>query len=204
MKTVIVTLPMKKAVEKLRYPVAGNSEIEYDGEVCFPVNGVLARIMRPKDKVKLIFIVTRGGDDKGDEHRGNFLRELDEINTDIGAHITHETIELSFEPAKGEFNKLIRQLIDKIEDGSKVVADITFGSKPFPFVLLCAMNFAENFKNASVSYLVYGKVEFKGNEPHDPCLYDITSLYYMQKLIGAMEGRDPEAAKKILTDFFVL
>jgi hypothetical protein len=204
MKTVIVTLPMKAQIEKLKYPVAGNSAIEYNGELSFPVNGVLARILQPKESVRLVFIVTHGGDDKGLVNRDLFLGELDAINTDIGAHITHETIELRFEPTKEEFGKLIRHLIDAIESDSEVITDFTFGSKPFPFVLLCALNFAESCKNASILYLIYGKVEFDGSKPRNPCIYDVTSVYYLQKLIGNIGDYNRETALKMLDDFFML
>jgi hypothetical protein len=204
MKTVIVTMPMKAQLERLKYPVAGNSAIEYDGEVYFPINGVLSRILQPQEKVKTIFIVTHGGDDKGFANMELFLNEFNEINAAKGAHITHEAIELRFEPTKKEFDKLIRQLIDFIESGTEVITDFTFGSKPFPFVLLCALNFVESYKNVTILYLIYGKVDFIKGKVCNPCVYDITSVYYLQKLIGSIGDYNVDTALKMLDDFFSL
>ncbi|WP_010260647.1 TM1812 family CRISPR-associated protein [Treponema primitia] len=203
MKTVIVTMPMKKEVYKLKYPVQGNKSIEYDGGLQFPVNGVLARTLKPGEKVKLIFIVTRGNQDHGFENVELFKTEFSELNKDIRTEFVDEIIELPFDPSKEVFNKLITELITKIGQDSEIIADFTFGGKPFPFVLLCALNFAESFHNASILYLIYGKVEFKP-EPSDPMLYDVTSLYYLQKLIGAMQDRSKDTASKMLADFFAL
>jgi hypothetical protein len=203
MKTVIVTMPMKKEVFAFKYPVMGNRDIEYDGKIRFPVNGVLTRTMKPKEQVKLIFLITRGGEDYGHENTKLFREELDVLNRGIGAEIMEDRIEIPFDPAKAVFDRLIRQLIDKIGKDAEIISDFTFGSKPFPFVLLCALNFAEMFNNASILYIMYGKVDFKP-EPCNPMAYDITSLYYLQKLIGAMEGRNADTALKMLDNFFSL
>jgi hypothetical protein len=159
--------------------------------------------MKPKERVKLIFLITRGGEDQGRENARLFREELDVLNRNIGAEIMEDYIEIPFEPEKAVFDRLIRQLIDKIGKDAEVIGDFTFGSKPFPFVLLCALNFAEMFNNASILYIIYGKVDFKLG-PCNPMAYDITSLYYLQKIIGAMEGRNADTALKMLDDFFSL
>ncbi|MDR0909030.1 MAG: TM1812 family CRISPR-associated protein [Spirochaetaceae bacterium] len=202
MKTVIVTMPMKERLYRFKYPVVGNASIEYDGEVSFPVNGLLARTLERGEEVKIIYIITKGGDNKGGEHTRAFRQELDEINKNIGARFSEETIELEFDPKKDEFKKLLYSLIEKIGEDAQIIADITFGSKPFPFTLLCALNYAENFHNADLLYIVYGKVDWIDGEPTNPKFYDITSNYYLQKLIGSLEGRSLEIADALLESFF--
>ncbi|GHU15819.1 hypothetical protein FACS1894163_03920 [Spirochaetia bacterium] len=205
MKTIIATMPMKKEVHSFRYPVQGNSAIEYDGEVHFGVNGVLARILEPKEPVKLLFIVTHGGADQGCENARLFREEFDRVTADKAIAVTEEIIEINDAPTTGEFEKLISLLIDAIGTNAEIIGDITFGSKPFPFILLCAINFAEMFKGASLLHLIYGHLDWpSGKPPCNPIIYDITPVYYIQKLIGVMEGRNPEEAQKMLTDFFAL
>ena len=46
MKIVFSNLPMKRELNAFRYRTEGNITIEYDGEVIFPVNSVLARTMQ--------------------------------------------------------------------------------------------------------------------------------------------------------------
>jgi hypothetical protein len=205
MKTVIVTMPMKKELYRFRYPVQGNSAIECDNEVIFGVNGVLSRILTPQEAVKLIFIVTHGGADHGRENARLFRQEFDGLTAEKGVVATDEIIEVNDAPVKGEFEKLTSRLIDAIGDGAEIIADITFGSKPFPFALLCAVNFAEMFKGASLLHLLHSHLDWpSGQPPRNPKIYDITSVYYMQKLVGAMEGRKPDEAQKMLTEFFEL
>jgi hypothetical protein len=195
---------MRKDTEPLRFESAGNQSIAYDKPVIFPINGVLANILKPKEKVKLIFIITQGGDNKGKENVAKFNDELEMINKSIGAEITHESIELPFEPTANTFKTLTKDLIEKIDLGAEIITDITYGIKPFPFVLLCAVNFVEMYKKATLLYSVYGKVDFINKKPVNPVIYDITSLYYLQKLIGAMEGHPMESAIKMLDSFFNL
>ena len=207
MKNLIVTMPMHNEVYAFRYPVQGNSEIESNDEVIFGVNGVLGRILKPKEKVKLIFIVSRGGKDLGIENTKLFREEFDRVNGGKNLDVSENVVELNFNPVKGEFEKLTSSLIESIDEGAEIIGDFTFGSKPFPFVLLCAINFAEMFKQASLLYLTYSKVEMldgPGKPPKNPMLYDLTSIYYLQKLIGAMEGRNHTTALKMLNDFFAM
>ena len=134
-----------------------------------------------------------------------FRQEFDRVTGGKNPDVTEEVIELKKTPIKGEFEKLTGRLIDAIGDNAEIIADITFGSKPFPFVLLCAINFTEMFKGASLLYLVYSSVDWSaGPPPCNPMIYDITPVYYLQKVIGAMENRNPETARKMLTDFFAL
>ena len=205
MKTVIVTMPMKKEIYSFRYPVQGNSDIEYDGEVKFGINGVLARLLQPQENVKLLFIITRGGADQGFENKRLFRQEFDQVTKGKNINVLEEIIELNAAPTKGEFEKLTSSLIEAIDDNAEIIGDFSFGGKPFPFVLLCAINYAEMFKNASLLYLIYSSLEWSTeNHPCNPMIYDITSAYYLQKVIGAMEGQKPESAKKMLNDFFAL
>jgi hypothetical protein len=177
MKTVIATMPMTASEPRhFKYPVQGNRELEYDGEAAYPVNGVLARILRAGEQTRLIYLVTAGGDNKGRRYSRAFRAELDAVNKAIGAEFVEETIEAPFEPTQKEFDRLIRALIDKIGDNAEIIADFTYGSKPFPFILLCALNFAEMFHNAIIQYLVYGKVDFIDGKPCNPVMFDVTSM----------------------------
>jgi len=204
-KTVIITMPMKKELYSFRYPVQGNSSIEYDGQVKFGVNGVLARLLEPEEKIKLLYIITRGGADQGLENKKLFRQEFDQVTKGKNINAVEEVIELNAAPTKGEFEKLTSSLIEAIDDNAEIIGDFSFGGKPFPFILMCVINFVEMFKNASLLYLIYSSLEWTAeNQPCNPMIYDITSAYYLQKVIGAMEGQRPETAKKMLNDFFAL
>jgi hypothetical protein len=76
--------------------------------------------------------------------------------------------------------------------------------KPLPMILFCALNFAEKFYSATVQNIVYGKVEFSGGKTLNPMIYDLTPLYYLNKLIGSMECKTTESAVEMLNDFFAM
>ena len=209
MKVVIITVPMKPAkdVEPVQYPVdGGNKTIEYEKPVRCSINGVLAKTLKKGEHLKVIYILTTGENSEYEQNRKNFKDELEKINAEIGAVLSYDTIEIDFEPTKKTYNKLITDLAEKIPDNAEIYADTTYGFKPETLSLFCALRFVEEFREAIVQYIFYGKVEFnkETRKPEKPMLYDITSLYYLFKLIGNIGNADFDTASKMLKDFFAL
>ena len=207
MKVVIVTVPMRQPdkIKPVQYAVDGNMTIEYEKPVRCPVNGVLAKTMKKGEEIKLIFIMTTGKNSQCEQNKKAFMEELEEINSEIGALLSCETTEIDFDATKQTYNKLITDLAGKIPDNAEIFTDITFGFKPEILSLFCALRFVEEFRDAIVQYIVYGKAEFNQAEQiESPVLFDITSLYYLFKLMGSIGNTDAETALKMLNDFFAL
>lgn len=205
-KVVIITAPMMKSdnLRKMQYPVDGNKAIEYDKPVCCPINGVLARKLEKDEDVKIIYITIERSK-KCEQNKKAFIDEIIGINNVNKAKLEFDILEIPFEPTKQTYNKLITKLADKIPDNAEIYTDITFSYKPAILSLFCALRFVEEFKDAVIQYIVYGKVEFNDdNKPENPMLYDITSLYYLFKLMGTMGAADAETATKTLNDFFAI
>ena len=197
---------MKQEVETIQYPVDGNKSIEYEKPVCCPINGVLAKTLKKDEKVKVIYIITKGENSDCEQKKKTFIEELENINKEIGAVLSYDTIEIDFEPTKKTYNKIIIDLAEKIPENAEIYADTTFGFKAIPLSLFCALRFVEEFREAIVQYIVYGKVEFdkETRKPKNPMLYDITSLYYLFKLMGTMGASNADDALKTLKDFFAM
>jgi len=208
MKTVIITVPMKpfREVEAMQYPMDGNKSIEYEKPVRCPVNGILAKTLQKDEQVTVIYILTAGENSECERNKKAYIEELENINREIGAVLSHDSIEIDFEPTKKTYNKLITDLAEKIPDNAEIYADTTFGFKAIPLSLFCALRFVEEFRDAIVQYIVYGKVEFnkETGKPEKPMLYDITSLYYLFKLMGSMGASGAEDALETLKDFFAM
>ena len=208
MKAVIVTVPKKPPhqVEAIQYPVDGNKHIEYEKPVRCPINGILAKTLEKNEKVKVIYVMTSGENSECEQNKKTFIEELEEINREIGAELSYDTVKIDFLPTKQTYNKLITDLAEKIPDNAELFADITFGFKPEILSLFCALRFVEEFRDAVVQYIVYGKVEFnkETREAENPMLYDITSLYYLFKLMGSIGTGNAEDALKTLKDFFAM
>ena len=207
MKVVIVTVPMRhpEGLKPIIYPVDGSKAIEYDKPVRCPVNGILAKTLKKEEKVKVIYIMTVGGNSHCEQNKTNFITELEEINAGIGAILSYDTIEIEFLPTKQTYNKLLTDLSEKIPENAEIYSDITFGFKPEILSLFCAFRFVEEFRDAVVQYIVYGKAEFNTTgQIENPVIFDITSLYYLFKMIGTIGTTDAESASKMLKDFFAL
>ena len=208
MKVVIITVPMRRSdkIESIAYPVDGNKAVEYENPVRCPINGILAKTLKKDDQVKVVYIMTTGDNSECGQNKKAFIDELEGINTNIGANLSYDTVDIEFLPTKQTYNKLLTDLTEKIPKNAEVFTDITFGFKPEILSLFCAFRFVEEFREAVVQYIVYGKAEFspKTEQIEHPVIFDITSLYYLFKLIGTIGTTDAETASKVLKDFFAL
>jgi hypothetical protein len=193
-------------VTPLHYPVDGNKTFEYEGDVRYPVNGILAKTLKKGGKVKIILLLVTGGNSCCAENAEIFKAELADINAKIGAELSYAPpVEIPFLPVKATYNQLLIDFTERIPKGAEIYADITYGAKPEILSLLCALCFAENFCGAAIEYLAYGKVEFNPatKKLEHPIIFDLSSLYYLFKLIGSIEAPDSESASKVLKEFFV-
>ena len=208
MKTVIISVPMRPIheVEAIQYPVDGDKSVEYEKPVRCPIHGILAKTLKKDEQVKVIHIITTGENSESQRNKKVYIDEIEGINKEIGAVFNYDTIEIDFEPTKTTYNKLITDLAEKIPENAEIYADITFGFKAVPLSLFCGLRFVEEFRDAIVQYIVYGKVEFnkETRKPEKPMLYDITSLYYLFKLMGTMGASNAENALETLKDFFAM
>ena len=211
-KIVFVDIPMKemgKDGDRLCYANTGNTTCNYAGKVIFPINAILAEKLKPNDDVKIVLLKTNTKKGSASKNVDVFQQELDAINSSICAKITYETIDTDFVETKKNHENRLRAMLSKIEPKVDLYADVTFGQKTIPFVLMCVLNFAEKFFDADVKNIVYGKVEFVKRSDgkmqlENPELYDLTSLYYLNNLVGAMEAPNGEVALKSLDAFFSL
>lgn len=203
MKIVYSNLPMKKELNAFRYRSEGNSLIEYDEEVIFPVNAVLAKSMEKGEKVKVVLLSKIDKEGNSAVNAGIFQRELNRINLSIGADIEYITLTTPFAETREVHEKLLRDMVGMLEKGAEVIADITYGPKSLPIIVFAVLNFAEKFFGVTIKNIVYGKVNFvdAGNgrtKPVDPILCDMTPLYYLNSLTNSLEYQSAEEAVKAL------
>ena len=203
MKIVYSNLPMKKELHAFRYLSDGNSAIEYDEKVIFPVNAVLAKSMKKNEKVKVVLLSKVDKEGNSAINAGKFQQELNKINFNIGANIEYITLATPFEETRDVQEKLLRDMIGELEEKAEIIADITYGPKSLPIIMFSVLNFAEKFFGVTIQNIVYGKVNFvdAGNgrtKPVDPVLCDMTPLYYLNSLTNSIEYRSSDEAVKAL------
>ena len=203
MKIVYSNLPMKKELNAFQYQSEGNTLIEYDEKVVFPVNAVLAKSMKKGEKVKVVLLSKADKDGNCAVNAGIFQQELNRINLEIGADIEYITLTTPFVETRDIHEKLLRDMIGMLEERAEAIADITYGPKSLPIIVFAVLNFAEKFFGVTIKNIVYGKVNFVnggngGTKPVDPVLCDMTPLYYLNSLTNSMEYRSSEEAVKAL------
>ena len=187
-KIVFVTLMMADNMCKRHYPVVGNSFIEYDGEVYYAINAVLARTIKEDDDIKVILLETKAGDKAGSKNAQLFMNELNELNS-CNASITYQVIPSDFIESKEKFEDLYIKLIKTFETGMELYADITFGPKSLPLMIFAAMQFGEKFFDCSIRNIIYLKTEFKNGKVDEgsQIICDYTPLYMLNSFTNTIE-----------------
>ena len=197
-KIVFVTLRMADNMEKRHFPVDGNAFLEYEGEVYYAVNAVLAKTLKKNDDVKIILFETEAGDKAGSKNAQLFMEELNSINETLGANIHYEIIPSDFVTSKGNMNNLYIRMIKNFEGMEELSADITFGPKFLPLLIFSAMQFGEKFFDCSIGNVIYKKTEFKNGkiDPDSQLICDYTPLYLINSFINTIESSSGENAIK--------
>lgn len=210
-KIIFIDIPMKRltANNKVCYAHTGNTNYNYSEKVFYPITTVLADKIKQNDDLKVVLIKTTAEYSESDENENKLKEELNTICNDRGIHIQYECVEAPFIETHKNNEARFRTLLKHIEEDAEIYADITFGQKSLPLLLMCVLNFAEKFFNANVHNIIYGKVEFTKDDKREavlknPELYDVTSLYYLNNLIGTMYAPSGSAAIKILDEFFLI
>jgi hypothetical protein len=189
----------QEKITRLKYKVSGNSTIEYNGEVVFPINGVLAKTLKRDDDIKVVLLKKDGIHGNGDINVGEYMKELNTINQGIGAQIDYKVLSIPHDESRQIQEKLFKDMINEIGEGVQVYSDITYGPKSLPVIAFSAFNFAEKFLKADIKHIVYGKVDYddKGNQIN-PELFDMTALFYLNSIASTMECKSASEAKKLL------
>lgn len=201
---------MKEELNAVCYKGTGNACCNYDKPVVYPINAILSEKLKQDDQVKVVLIQTKSDEKRVQKNTQIFKDELDEINKAIGAQINYIEISADYSEARENNEKRIMAILEQMEQEAELYGDITFGPRTVPMVLLCAFAFAEKFYDADIKRIVYGKVEWRTNqatgksEPHNPELYDVTSLHYLNELTYNMQSDSADKAMKALKVFFSL
>jgi len=214
MKKIAFTAMTMQPLRNPLYSLGGKSKTSYNGKINFPLNVALAENLDESDELTVCIIkVTDGLTAKSEEtFRKNeevFRDELSKINESIGAKIQYKIIESDFSETRDAFGKRFMEMFEILENGCKIYADITFGTKPTSMLTMNILYFAEKFYDADIESVVYGKTVFKelpdGRSVPDPDnskVCDVTILYLFNNLTNAMEVENGEKAKKIFRMFF--
>ncbi|MBE6741093.1 MAG: hypothetical protein E7570_02210 [Ruminococcaceae bacterium] len=190
MKIFITTIPPMQKPEFLTdsiYIAANNEKLDTDICTCFPVLPLVKGYSKKGEKVELIVVFT--DDDACPNckvHYAKFLEHAKKYLSDIDYSI--KEIKITYdETVEAHLNTFMR-IIEEINEGDTVFADISYGTKPLPIIEIMALNYCLRIKkNTVVECLAYGSKDFNTNEIK---IYDVTSLLYMDEIINNVGQAD--------------
>lgn len=202
-KVIFVTLMMADKMEKRHFPVENDSLTEYPGETYYAINSVLSNSIEKGDNIKVVLLETNAGAQAGKKNAQLFIDELNSFNT-AGANISYEIIISEFINDKAKYKELYKKLVRNFTEGAELYADITFGIKTLPILILNAMQFGEKFFDCTIGNVIYLKTEFKDGVIVDgsQCVFDLTPLYMLSTFTTNIECSSGERAIAALDALF--
>ena len=202
-KVIFVTLMMADKMEKRHFPVENDSLTEYPGETYYAINSVLSNSIEKGDNIKVVLLETNAGAQAGKKNAQLFIDELNSFNT-AGANISYEIITSEFINDKAKYKELYKKLVNNFTEGAELYADITFGIKTLPILILNAMQFGEKFFDCTIGNVIYLKTEFKDGVIVDgsQCVFDLTPLYMLSTFTNNIECSSGERAIAALDALF--
>lgn len=196
MKKFITYIPMQVGnnLLKAKYISNGNSKLNTDFEVTFPIECAINGYCESNEKIMLIALMEIDNVDCA-ENLNLLKSNIEKITSPQNIEVVISKVYIS--PEETAKNHLItfKNLISFFENDDELYACITFGTKPTPIIEMMALNFAyKNLKNITIGSIVYGKVNRQHNNPVSYYIYDITALFFMNNIVDTLSALNAEDA----------
>ena len=215
-KTVITCMLLQKMHTALYSALQPEIHVNsnYDEAIYFPINALMANQLQENDQ--LTVIILKFNDDMNPTNEKNFQsnyqifqNEMNKINETIGAKIEYKIIETDFVETNDVFAERFLNIFNILEQDCTIYTDITFGPKTATLLIMNLLSFAENFYDADIEAIIYGKTSFiatgvqtetaaKGGK-----VLDVSSLYFLNNLTDAIHAQSPQDAIQVLKELFL-
>jgi len=187
----------------LTYYAVNNRKLQYDVPTCFPLLPLIHGYVESGDAVE-VFVLTMENHEIAAENYQTIKRETIGLCGEMGASCAVNRISIPFDETVESHLDTFKTLIGKISDGDTVLADITYGTKCLPIIILMALNYGYRVcKDCTIECFVYGSLDFRDGHPCGKRIYDITSLFLMDQIVNELAksgNRNPmKAIESILT-----
>lgn len=191
-KKYYTTIPQQLVPDGLKrtvYKNPGESPILNYGETRFPIVAVIANSVQPGEKIQIYGIRP---DFKNTLYWEKELRtELDALAKTNGFSYDIKIIETPQSEVVDNHLDLFQRLTATAEKEDRIYADITFGTKPIPILMLMFMNYAYKYReNTKIESVVYGSFN---HESKESSLYDVSALFYMNSTVNRLESASDPA-----------
>lgn len=203
-KIIICSIPMREYVANTVYSSEDKSLPVSDQAFRYPVNSFLSQISKKDDELKAILLVKKDENSYYKKNTEDFKEEIERICAEAGAKAEFVIIDTAFTQEKETHEQLMGSLVDEIDEGIHILADITYGPKDLPIVIFSALSFAEKFLKCEVDNIVYGQAEFKDNKVTGSTICDMIPLYCLSSVTNTIRCGDPQKARQMLKSLLSL
>lgn len=201
MKKFITATPLQAASDELgtlTYYAVGNSKLQLDKPISFPILAAVNGYVKPGEDFRLITVMTETPANV--HNRDRLIQQLKSLCQDRGLKCPEvETVVIGEGQKVSTHVETFRKLLDYVDDSDELFCCMTFGTKPLSQAMMLAVQYAYRIKrNASISCIVYGEIDHSKPKPwKDGCIYDMTALIQMDEIVHMLAERgvsDPKAA----------
>ena len=162
-KTIICSIPMKERVDSTVYSSNDKSLPVSERAFRFPINSFLSQTSSEGDEYKAILLIKKDSNLYYERNTEFFKEELNTICDSTGAKVEYFILDTDFAQKREIHEQLMGKIVEEIEEGSSILADITYGPKDIPIVIFSALSFAEKFLECEIVNIVYGRAEYKND-----------------------------------------
>lgn len=203
-KTIICNIPMKARIDKSVYISEDKSIPASDRKVSFPVNAFIEAAITEGAELKVILLAKDDKFSSADANIALFKNELAEIAEERGISVSYAVINTAFSQDKTVHEQLMGKLIDELEEGSQLIADITYGPKDLPIIEFTALSFAEKFLGCEIENILYGQSSFRDGVAVNTKICDMAPLFYLGSITDTVHADTPDKARRMLKSLLSL
>ena len=191
-----ITQQVPDRLRKLIY-ASSDAALKRDEATAFPITALIAGSTKKGEKIGIYAILP---DHENSRANLEVLKaEIAELAKRVGFYYDLILINTPFSENQDDHLDLFGKLIDTAEEGDNIYADITYGTKPIPIIMLMSLTYTYRFrKDASVERLCYGQVDHNTGRGE---IFDVTAMFYMNCALNAIsESHDPKALLKTMIE----
>ena len=185
------------SLQKYIYQAVDNPVLQMDEETAFPIMTALHAFAKPGEEIRIVAIESEIENCR--KNHAEFENEVKAMSEKIGFTYPRG-IEVVSAPADAGVRRHIQvfqQLIDMVQDNDEMYACMTYGTKPLSQIMMMAVQYAYRLlDNASISCLVYGRIDRDGKDVKGAYVNDMTSLIQLDeitRLLAANKVKHPRA-----------
>ena len=209
MKKFITAVPLqvKGQLGSYLYRAVGNSRLQMEEKVSFPILTAVNGYLQPGEAFQVIALTADTED--GQRNLAQLKAQLDELCGRRGfAQPQIAEIRLTEGDAVAAHVDTFQKLIDKVEDDDELFACMTYGTKPLSQAIMMAVQYAYRIKNnTSISCIVYGSIDrSQSRNPEEwiGYVYDETALVQLDEVVRILAARKVSNPQEIIRQILTL